>query len=167
MRFLQELDRKVKLRWKMILPLALAIAFGVIATVIVTGYGAYKIAYDASVHFGAKEVPQEIMKEVRTLQLIFAVLGFLGIISASSIVYITCIITHKPLNILDKTLHKIAEGDLTVSVGFKDRVDVIGRLANSVDKVLQTFINLTDKSLEYSQKLAKTVDKCNNIIYNK
>ncbi len=164
MRFLQEWDKKLKLRWKMILPLAVAIAFGVIATVIVTGYGAYKIAYDASVHFGAKEVPQEIMKEVRTLQLIFGVLGFLGIISASAVVYITYMITHKPLNILDKTLHQISEGDLTVSVGFKDRADVIGRLANSVDTVLKTFINLTDKSLEYSQKLATSVDKCNSVI---
>ncbi|MCX8033964.1 MAG: methyl-accepting chemotaxis protein [Thermodesulfovibrio sp.] len=166
MGFLQELDKKVKLRWKMILPLAFAIAFGVIATVIVTGYGAYKIAYDASIHFGAKEVPQEIMKEVRTLQLIFAVLGFLGIISASAVVYITYVITHKPLNILDKTLHKISEGDLTVSIGFKDRADIVGRLARSVDKVLQTFINLTDKSLDYSQKLAISVDKCNHVINN-
>lgn len=67
MGFLKELDKKVKLRWKMIIPLAIAIAFGVIATVFVTGYGAYKIAYDASIHYGAKEVPQEIMKEVKTL----------------------------------------------------------------------------------------------------
>jgi len=164
MGFLKELDKKVKLRWKMIIPLAIAIAFGVIATVFVTGYGAYKIAYDASIHYGAKEVPQEIMKEVRTLQLVFAVLGLLGIVSASAIVYITYIVTHKPLNILDRTLHRISEGDLTVSVGFKDRVDVIGRLAKSIDKVLQTFINLTDKSLEYSQRLAATVDKCNKVI---
>ncbi len=105
-KFLSELDRKVKLRWKMVIPLALAIAFGVIATVIVTGYGAYKIAYDSAVHFGAKEVPQEIMKEVRTLQLVFAVLGFLGIISASAIVYITYIVTHKPVNLLAQTLQK-------------------------------------------------------------
>lgn len=164
MGFLQELDKKVKLRWKMILPLVLAISFGVIATVFVTGYGAYKIAYDTSIHFGVKEVPQEILKKVRTLQLIFAVLGFLGIISAATVVYITYMITHKPLNLLDKTLHKISEGDLTVSVGFKDRVDVIGRLAQSIDKVLQTFINLTNKSLEYSQKLASSVDKCNHVI---
>ncbi|GAB6183939.1 methyl-accepting chemotaxis protein [Thermodesulfovibrio hydrogeniphilus] len=164
MDFLRELDRKIKLRWKMIIPLALAIAFGVIATVIVTGYGAYKIALETTLHFGAKEVPQEIMKEVRNLQLIFAILGFLGIISASATVYITYMITHKPLNILDQTLHKISEGDLTVRVGFKDRVDVVGRLATSIDKVLQTFITLTDKSLEYSQRLASTVDKCNKII---
>ncbi|GAQ94999.1 methyl-accepting chemotaxis protein [Thermodesulfovibrio aggregans] len=163
-KFLSELDRKVKLRWKMVIPLALAIAFGVIATVIVTGYGAYKIAYDSAVHFGAKEVPQEIMKEVRTLQLVFAVLGFLGIISASAIVYITYIVTHKPVNLLAQTLQKISDGDLTVSVGFKDRVDIVGRLAKSIDKVLQTFINLTDKSFEYSQRLAETVDKCNRVI---
>lgn len=164
MSFFKELDRKVKLRWKMVVPLVFAISFGVIATVLVTGYGAYKIAYEAVLHFGAKEVPQEIMKEVRTLQLIFAVLGFLGIFAASAIVYITYMITHRPLNILASTLHKIADGDLTVSVGFKDRVDIVGRLAQSIDKVLQTFINLTDKSLEYSQRLAETVDKCNKVI---
>ncbi|MCS7164490.1 MAG: methyl-accepting chemotaxis protein [Thermodesulfovibrio sp.] len=162
--FLSELDRRVKLRWKMVIPLALAIAFGVIATIIVTGYGAYKIAYDASVYFGAKEVPKEVMEKVRILQLIFVVLGFLGIISASTVVYITYMITHKPIDILGQTLQKIADGDLTVSVGFKDRVDIVGRLALSIDKVLQTFINLTDKSLDYSQKLAETVDKCNKVI---
>ncbi len=59
---------------------------------------------------------------------------------------------------------KISDGDLTVSVGFKDRVDIVGRLAKSIDKVLQTFINLTDKSFEYSQRLAETVDKCNRVI---
>ena len=164
MGFFQELDKKVKLRWKMIIPLAFAIAFGVIATVIVTGYGAYKIAFDSAVHFGAKEVPETIMKEVRNMQIAFAVLGFLGIISASLIVYITYMITHKPINLLDQTLQKISEGDLTVSVGFKDRVDIVGRIANSIDRVLQSFINLTDRSLEYSQKLASTVDKCNKFI---
>ncbi|GAB5046154.1 methyl-accepting chemotaxis protein [Thermodesulfovibrio sp. TK110] len=163
-KILSELDRRVKLRWKMVIPLALAIAFGVIATVIVTGYGAYKIAYDTSIHFGAKEVPVEIMNEVRTLQLVFAVLGFLGIISASAIVYITYIVTHKPVNLLAQALQKIAEGDLTVSIGFKDRVDIVGRLAKAIDKVLQTFINLTDKSFEYSQKLAESVDRCNRVI---
>ena len=164
MGFLQELDKKVRLRWKMVIPLAFAIAFGVIATVIVTGYGAYKIALDSVVHFGAKEVPETIMKEVRNMQIAFAVLGFLGIISASLIVYITYVITHKPINHLAQTLQKISEGDLTVSVGFKDRVDIVGRLANSIDRVLQSFINLTDRSLEYSQKLASTVDKCYKII---
>ncbi len=164
MSFLKELDKKTRLRWKMIIPLAFAIAFGVVATVIVTGYGAYKIALDTTLHFGAKEVPEEVMREARNLQLIFAILGFLGILSASAIVYITYMITHKPINILDQTLQKISGGDLTVSVGFKDRVDVVGRLAKSIDRVLQTFINLTDKSFEYSQRLASTVDKCNKII---
>ena len=164
MKFLNELDKSVKLRWKMVVPLFFAITFGVIATVIVTGYGAHKIAYDAAVFFGAKEVPDEIMKEVRTFQLVFAVLGFLGIISASVVVYITYIVTHKPLNSLAQTLQKIADGDLTVNVGFKDRVDIVGKLANSIDKVLQTFINLTDKSLDYSQKLAESVDRSNKVI---
>jgi len=75
-KFLYELDRKIKLRWKMVIPLALAIAFGVIATLVVTGYGVQKIAQDTAVHFGAKEVPETVIKEVRTLQLVFAVLGF-------------------------------------------------------------------------------------------
>lgn len=164
MEFLRELDKRVKLRWKMIIPLALAIAFGVIATVIVTAYGVYWIVKDTVVYFGSQEIPMQIKKEVTNLQLAFVVLGFLGIIAASSVVYITYMITHKPLNILDKTLHRISEGDLTVSVGFTDRIDVIGRLAKSVNKVLHTFINLTDKSLEHSQRLATSVDKCNHII---
>ena len=163
-KFLYELDRKIKLRWKMVIPLALAIAFGVIATLVVTGYGVQKIAQNTAVHFGAKEVPETVIKEVRTLQLVFAVLGFLGIIGASVTVYVTYMFTHKPINLLERTLRKIAEGDLTVSVGFKDRVDIVGRLALSIEKVLQTFINLTDKALEYSQKLADSVDRCNKVI---
>ncbi len=164
MEILKKLDRKTRLRWKMVIPLALAIAFGVITTIIVTGYGTYKIAYDAAVHFGAKEVPEEIMNEVRNFQIVFAVLGLLGIISASVVVYITYIVTHKPVNLLAQTLQRIAEGDLTVDVGFKDRVDIVGRLASSIDKVLQTFIALINKSLEYSQKLAELVDSCNRVI---
>lgn len=164
MKFFNELDRKVKLRWKMVVPLALAITFGVVATVLVTGYASYKLAQDVVIHFGGKDIPEEIMTKVRNIQLIFGVLGFLGIIAASLIVYITYNVTHKPVNLLAKILDKIAEGDLTVNIGFKDRVDIVGRLANSIDKVLQTFINLIDKSLDYSQRLADSVDRCNKII---
>jgi len=164
MKFFNELDRKTKLRWKMVIPLAMAITFGVIATVLVTGYTSYKLAQDVVIHFGGKDIPEEIMTKVRNIQLFFGVLGFLGIISASLIVYITYNVTHKPLNLLAKILDKIAEGDLTVTIGFKDRVDIVGRVANSIDKVLQTFINLIDKSLDYSQRLADSVDRCNKII---
>ncbi len=164
MGFFSEFDKKTRLRWKMIMPIAMVITIGVIATVIVTGYGAYQIAYNVSVHFGAKDVSPEIMKQVRNLQLLFAVLGFLGVISACVILYLTYMITHKPLNILDKTLYEISQGDLTVKVGYTDRFDVVGRLARSIDKVLQAFINLNDKSLEYSQRLAEGVDQCNRVI---
>ncbi|WP_297210372.1 MULTISPECIES: methyl-accepting chemotaxis protein [Thermodesulfovibrio] len=164
MNFLRELDRKIKLRWKMILPLAIAITFGIIATVLVTGYGVYWIVKDTVAYFGSKEIPEQIKKEVTNLQLAFAILGFLGIIASSAIVYVTYMITHRPLNLLDRTLQRIAEGDLTVTIEFKDRVDVIGRLAQSANKVLHAFINLTDKSLDYSQRLAMSVDKCNHII---
>ncbi len=164
MSFLKDLDRKVKLRWKMVIPLALAITFGVVVTVLVTGYAAYKLAFDTVVHFGGKEIPPEIMTKVRNIQLVFGALGLLGIIAASLIVYITYMITHRPLNLLDVTLQKIAEGDLTVNVGFKDRVDIVGRIASSIDKVLESFINLVNKSFEYSQRLADSVDKCNKVI---
>uniref|UniRef100_A0A7C4EN47 Chemotaxis protein n=1 Tax=Thermodesulfovibrio aggregans TaxID=86166 RepID=A0A7C4EN47_9BACT len=160
----KELDRKVRLRWKMVIPLAFAITFGIVATVIFTGYATQKLAYDTTFHFGGKEIPQEIMSEVRNFQIVFAVLGVLGIVSASVVVYITYIVTHKPVNFLAQTLQRIAEGDLTVDVGFKDRVDIVGRLASSIERVLQTFITITNKSLEYSQQLAELVDSCNRVI---
>ncbi len=164
MSFFKELDRKVKLRWKMVIPLALAITFGGVVMVLVTGYAAYKLAFDTVVHFGGKEIPEEIMTKVRNIQLIFGAVGFLGIIASSLIVYLTYMFTHKPLNLLDITLQKIADGDLTVNIGFKERVDIVGRLARSIDKVLQSFITLVNKSLEYSQKLADSLDKCNKVI---
>ncbi|MEN2985877.1 MAG: HAMP domain-containing methyl-accepting chemotaxis protein, partial [Thermodesulfovibrionaceae bacterium] len=164
MGLLEELDKKVKLRWKMILPLVVATTFGVLATFIVTSYSLEKIVSDTTVYFGGKDIPGEVMKKIRLTQIVYAVLGFLGIVFASFIVYITYMITHRPMNLLAQTLQRISDGDLTVNVGFKDRVDVVGRLAQSIDKVLQTFINLSDKSFEYSQSLAHVVDKCNKVI---
>lgn len=164
MEIFRELDRKIKLRWKMIVPLLIAITFGVIATVIVTGYGVYWIVKDTVNYFGSQNIPEHIKNKVTELQLIFAVLGLLGIVGASAIVYITYMVTHKPINTLDNTLKKISEGDLTVSVGFIDRADIVGRIAKSIDKVLHTFIELTNKSFEYSQQLSSTVDQCNNLI---
>lgn len=164
MSFLKEFDRKVKLRWKMVVPLVVATTFGVLATFIVTSYSLEKIVSDTTVYFGGKDIPGEVMKKIRITQIVYAVLGFLGIVFASFVVYITYMITHRPINLLAKTLQRISEGDLTVNVGFKDRVDVVGRLAQSIDKVLQTFINLSDKSFEYSQSLAHVVDKCNKVI---
>ncbi|MCX8026828.1 MAG: methyl-accepting chemotaxis protein [Thermodesulfovibrionales bacterium] len=162
--FLLRLDKSTRLRWKTIIPLAIAITFGIIATIIVTGYFSYKLAYDATVLFGAKEIPPELLDKVKFVVLVFSTLGFCGIISACLIVYVTYIITHKPLEKLDEILRRIAEGDLTSNIGYTDRKDIIGRLAKSTASVVSSFTNLLDKSSEYSLKLAQTVDKCTTVI---
>jgi methyl-accepting chemotaxis protein len=257
---LKELDRRVKLRWKMIVPLVLAISFGVIATVIVTGYTTYKFALEGvaentlnelyktsssfvlsfmtypeyqkmkkeflsknpnikilkpeeikepearnflklgrpgfyrkgrvvrgiypivakreclSCHQARQgevlgvisiQVPfQHLLEKVRKIQLLYAVLGFLGILSASVIVFITHTITHKPLHLLAKKLEQMAKGDLTIHIGFTDRVDVIGKIARSIEHVLEAFKELSNKSLNYSFKLATTLDHTFKVIDN-
>lgn len=164
--FLLRLDNNTKLRWKTIIPLAVAITIGIILTVLVTGYFSYKLAYDATIMFGAKEIPNELLQKVRFVVVLFSILGLCGIISACLIVYITYIITHKPLEKLGDVFHKIAQGDLTVSIEYKDRKDIIGRLSRSSESVITSFTNLINKSSEHSLRLAETVDKCTTVIGN-
>ncbi len=111
------------------------------------------------------ELPfKSVFSQVRKIQLIFAILGFLGILGTPLILYITYIITHRPLEKLGQILEKMAEGDLTVKVGFQDRVDIAGRLSRSIQKLLNAFISLNEKSLTYSQNLADSVDESFKII---
>ncbi len=255
---LKELDKRLKLRWKIIIPLVLAISFGVIATVIVTGYTTYKFAiegvaqntlknlyntgtsfvYTFMTHPNYKKLKEEffsrnpnvkvvnlndikdpnvkawitkgkaeyylkdtvvrgfypiiakksclschkakegevlgvvavkvpvalLLKKVKQIQLLYAVLGLLGIIGASLIVFITYIITHKPLHHLANKLEEMAKGDLTVKIGFTDRVDIVGKIARSIENVLSAFKSLSNKSLSYSFKLAKTIDHTFKVI---
>ena len=255
---LRELDKRLRLRWKLIIPLVLAISFGVIATIIVTGYTTYKFALDGVAqntiqelykntksfvfafmsspdypklkeqflshnsnikilkpedvkdpevtkliyakksgyykkdnviigvyplvakksclschHAHAGEVLgvisiktsiQSLMKKVRQIQLLYTVLGFLGIISASIIVYITHTITHRPLHVLANKLEEMARGDLTIKIGFTDRVDIIGKIARSIEHVLESFKTLSNKSLSYSFRLADTLDHTFKVI---
>ncbi|HIJ60650.1 MAG TPA: chemotaxis protein, partial [Nitrospirae bacterium] len=108
MDFLKRIDRETKLRWKTIIPLALAITIGIIAIMGVTWHFTHDLAQFASNYFGAKEIPPDILNKAKTIILIYLTLGICGIFSASAIVYITYMITHKPLNELGNLLEKIA-----------------------------------------------------------
>ncbi|MCD6548015.1 MAG: CZB domain-containing protein [Thermodesulfobacterium sp.] len=111
------------------------------------------------------EMPfKKVLSVARKIQILFAVLGLLGILATPMILYIAYIVTHKPLEKLGKLLEKIAEGDLTVKIGFQDRVDIVGRIARSMEKLLQYFISLNEKSLLYSQKLSDSTDESFKLI---
>jgi len=107
---------------------------------------------------------EKVFSITKKIQILFIILGLLGILVTPIILYITYIITHQPLDKLGKVLKKMAEGDLTVKVGFQDRVDIVGRLARSIDKLLQSFIPLNEKSLLYSQNLANSIDESFKLI---
>jgi len=111
------------------------------------------------------EMPfKDVFSTEKKIQLLFAILGLLGIFATPIILYVAYVVTHKPLDKLGRLLEKMAEGDLTVKVEFQDRVDVAGRLARSTHKLLRSFISLNEKSLIYSQKLADSVDESFKII---
>jgi len=84
-------------------------------------------------------------------------------------VYFTYIkIAHQPLEVMVNSLDKIAEGDLTVEIPsvFKEREDMIGRLAKGLDKVLEYMRNFTSKTLDYSVKLVDQVDNVFRLVDN-
>lgn len=111
------------------------------------------------------EMPfKNVFSATRKIQLLFAVLGILGILATPVILYIVYVVTHRPLDKLSKILEKMAEGDLTVKVEFQDRVDIVGRVAKSIDKLLRAFIPLNEKSLLYSQKIAESTDESFKLI---
>lgn len=107
---------------------------------------------------------EKVFSTAKKIQAIFAILGLLGILGTPVILYIAYVVTHNPLDKLGRILEKMAEGDLTVKVGFQDRKDIVGRLARSIDKLLQSFIPLNEKSLLYSQKLAESTDESFKLI---
>jgi len=111
------------------------------------------------------EIPFKIVfSTAKKIQLLFAILGLLGIFATPIILYIAYIVTHRPLDKLGGLLEKMAEGDLTIKIEFQDRVDIVGRLARSMNNLLQSFISLNEKSLIYSQKLADSTDESFKII---
>ncbi len=102
------------------------------------------------------EIPlKKVFSAVKEIQTLFVLLGVMGILVTPLILYIAYAITHSPLDKLEEVIEKIAEGDLTVKVGFRDRVDIVGRIARSIEKLLASFIPLNEKSLLHSQNLAE------------
>uniref|UniRef100_A0A7V4JQ77 HAMP domain-containing protein n=1 Tax=Thermodesulfobacterium geofontis TaxID=1295609 RepID=A0A7V4JQ77_9BACT len=102
-----------------------------------------------------------IIKELKLIIPLYIFLGLGGIITASLLVYFTYIyIAHRPLEKVTYLLNKMAEGDLTLSVEerIKDREDLIGKIVNSMDKVLEYMRNFSSKTLDYSIKLVEQVD---------
>lgn len=111
------------------------------------------------------ELPfKNVFSATKKIQLLFAILGILGIIATPIILYIVYIVTHNPLDKLSKLLEKMAEGDLTIKAEYQDRADIVGRIARSLDKLLKYLISLNEKSLIYSQKLADSTDESFKLI---
>jgi len=103
-----------------------------------------------------------IIKELKLIIPLYIFLGLGGIITASVLVYFTYMyIAHKPLEKITDILNKMAEGDLTLSVEekIKDREDLVGKIAKSMDKVLEYMRNFSSKTLDYSTKLVEQVDE--------
>lgn len=110
-----------------------------------------------------------IFDETKLVVIVYIFLGLGGIFTASLLVYFTYIkIAHQPLERVTKVLEKIAEGDLTVTIDpkLKDREDLIGRLINGVEKVLEYMKNFTSKTLDYSVKLIDQVDNVFKFVDN-
>lgn len=101
----------------------------------------------------------DIFSIITKTQITYGVLGFLGIIGGFLAVYIAYIVSHKPLDRLALVLQKMAEGDLTVKVPYIDYKDITGRVARSIHKLLTAFIELNEKSLSYSHRLAEATDE--------
>jgi len=110
-----------------------------------------------------------IFKELKLIVPLYIFLGLGGIITASILVYFTYIfIAHRPLEKVTNILNRVAEGDLTVSLEekLKDREDLVGKIANSVDKVLEYMRNFSSKTLDYSVKLVEQVDDIFKLVDN-
>ncbi|WP_022855075.1 methyl-accepting chemotaxis protein [Thermodesulfobacterium thermophilum] len=101
----------------------------------------------------------DIFSIITKTQITYGVLGFLGIIGAFLAVYIAYIVSHKPLDRLALVLQKMADGDLTVKVPYIDYKDITGRVARSIHKLLTAFIELNEKTLSYSHRLAEATDE--------
>jgi methyl-accepting chemotaxis protein len=110
-----------------------------------------------------------IFKELKLIVPLYIFLGLGGIITASVLVYFTYMfIAHRPLEKVTNVLNRMAEGDLTVSIEekIKDREDLIGRIANSTDRVLEYMKNFSSKTLDYSVKLVEQVDDIFKLVDN-
>ncbi len=102
---------------------------------------------------------KDVFSLINKIKVGYIILGFLGIIGAFLSVYITYIITHRPLDDFAKILEKMGEGDLTLEIKYQDYTDIVGRMARSIQKLINFFTNLNEKCLSFSQRLSDSIDK--------
>lgn len=91
-------------------------------------------------------------------------MGIAGLLAVVIIFYAVYLITHRPLDNLAEALEKISKGDLTLKIGFTDRVDVVGRIARAVEKVFTSVAGLIDKIIFSSYKLSDSVNQSFKVI---
>lgn len=101
----------------------------------------------------------DLFSIITKTQILYVILGLFGILGGFLSVYIAYIVSHKPIDRLSKLLERMADGDLTIKVPYLDYKDITGRVARSINKLLSSFIDLNEKSLIYSQRLAESVDE--------
>jgi methyl-accepting chemotaxis protein len=101
---------------------------------------------------------KESFARIRWLQLLYAGLGLMGIISAVVIVFIILrISTLGPLMKLTKTVDTIAAGDLRVSIDNSNK-DELGMLSQNMNKMVQFISNVIDKVLLSANNVVAAVD---------
>jgi len=95
---------------------------------------------------------------IASLQLIYIVLGILGIIASAVMVLVIYRVTHKPLSYLAEKVNQIAEGDLRVNIEYGNKKDVISKLVNSVNKMVRSYSEMINNTLVSVNKVASAVD---------
>ncbi|HMK50152.1 MAG TPA: methyl-accepting chemotaxis protein [Thermodesulfovibrionales bacterium] len=101
---------------------------------------------------------KESFARIRWLQLLYAGLGLMGIMSAIVIVFIILrISTLRPLMKLTQTVDNIAGGDLRVSIDSVNK-DELGMLARNMNKMVLFISTVVDKVLSSANSVVTAVD---------
>ncbi len=95
---------------------------------------------------------------IRSAQSLYALLGIIGIVGLAIIVITAYKITHKPFEDLMLRLEEIAAGDLSVSIGYSNKKDVIARIAKSINKMSQFFSIMLNNMLISVNNVVSAVD---------
>ncbi len=94
---------------------------------------------------------------INSLQLLYAVLGIMGILGSAVMVLLVFKVTHKPLMVMTQTIDDIAAGDLRANVNYGNK-DELGALAQNMNKMVQAYSSMINKILAAANNVVSTVD---------
>lgn len=99
------------------------------------------------------------LSRIRIVQLIYAGLGIMGIIGAAVMTFIIfMIIVNKPLHMVAEKINDIAEGDLRTNIEYANKKDVISRVVNNTNRLIQSFSRMINNMLQAANNLVFAVD---------